>query len=94
MKEMTKKAAITTTKPASGQKPLTFSAVSLTFLDTSTRLFVPSIGGTVLGLWGDKSWGTTPWLTLTGVTLGTVIAFSLVYLQLKAVNKDQQRDNS
>ena len=90
---MTKKAAETTTKSGSGQKPLTLNTVGLLFLDTSTRLFVPSVGGTVLGLWADNSWGTKPWLTLTGVTLGTVIAFSMVYIQLKGVKKDDQRDN-
>lgn len=91
---MTKKAADTTTNLGSGQQnPLTLNTVGLLFLDTSTRLFVPSVGGTVLGLWADKSWGTDPWFTLTGVTLGTVIAFSLVYIQLKGVKKDDQRDN-
>lgn len=91
---MTKKAADSTTKSASGQTPLTLSNVGLLFLDTSTRLFVPSVGGTVLGLWADNSWGTKPWLTLVGVTVGTIIAFLLVYLQLKGIKKDDQRDNS
>lgn len=92
---MKQAAAHPTTKSGSGQQnPLTFSTVSLLFLDTSARLFVPAIGGTILGLWADNSWGTKPWLTLVGVTVGTVVAFLLVYMQLKSVKKDSQRKNT
>lgn len=56
-----------------------------TAADTTWRLFLPSIGGTLLGLWADKSWDTTPWLTATGVVLGSVIAGYLVYNQIKNV---------
>lgn len=90
---MTRQAADTTTKSGSGKNPLALSSLGLLFLDTSTRLFVPSVGGTVLGLWADKSWGTKPWGTIAGVTLGSIIAFLLVYLQLKAVKKENQRTN-
>lgn len=91
---MTKKAADPTTTPPASKQALKPAAVTLLFLDTSTRLFVPSIGGTVLGLWADKSFNTVPYLTLLGVTLGSAVAFSLVYLQLKAVKKkDDQKDN-
>jgi hypothetical protein len=90
---MTKKAADTTTKSGSGQNPLSLNTVGLLFLDTSTRLFVPSVGGTVLGLWADNAWDTKPWFTLIGVTLGTAIAFLLIYIQLKGIKKDDQRDN-
>lgn len=38
--------------------------------------------GTALGLWGDKSWGTKPWLSLLGATLGTVVAIYGVYRML------------
>jgi F0F1-type ATP synthase assembly protein I len=92
---MTKKAADPTTKPTDS-KPLTQAlkpaSVSILFLDTSTRLFVPSVGGTVLGVWADNSWGAKPWMTLIGVSLGTVIAFSLVYLQIKSIKNDDQKD--
>jgi hypothetical protein len=90
---MTKKAADTTTKSGSGQNPLSLNTVGLLFLDTSTRLFVPSVGGTVLGLWAVNAWDTKPWFTLIGVTLGTAIAFLLIYIQLKGIKKDDQRDN-
>lgn len=60
---------------------LVFSTVG----DTTWRLFVPTIGGTLLGLWADKSWNTTPWLTILGIILGSAIAIALVRAQLKKV---------
>ncbi len=85
-----KKAADKTTSPAITANPLTVGSVGLLFLDTSARLFVPSVGGTVLGLWADKTWGTTPWLTITGVLLGSALAFTMVYKQIQAVKKDRK----
>jgi F0F1-type ATP synthase assembly protein I len=29
-----------------------------------------TIGGTYLGIWLDKLWGTTPWMLLLGIMLG------------------------
>lgn len=55
-----------------------------TMADTTWRLFVPTIGATLLGVWGDKSFTTKPWLTITGITLGAAIAVLLVRQQLKA----------
>ncbi len=51
--------------------------------DTTWRMFVPVIGLTALGIWGDRSFGTKPWLTAAGVALGTAIATLLVRNQLK-----------
>lgn len=51
--------------------------------DTTWRMFVPVIGLTALGIWGDRSFETKPWLTATGVVLGTLIAALLVRNQLK-----------
>ena len=51
--------------------------------DTTWRMFVPVIGGTALGIWGDHSFGAKPWLTITGLAVGVVVAVLLVRNQLK-----------
>ncbi len=65
-------------------------AVLLSILDTSTRLFVPSVGGTVAGLWIDVSYDTRPWFTIIGVILGTLLAIFLVYAQIRAIDKEKE----
>lgn len=57
-----------------------------TVADTTWRLFIPSIGGTLLGLWVDKSIDTVPIFTIIGIVTGTVLAIWLVYLQIKKTN--------
>lgn len=47
---------------------------------------MPTIGLTVAGVYADKSFGTKPWLTATGIVLGAVIAGLLVKRQLQEVN--------
>lgn len=51
--------------------------------DTTWRMFIPILGGTVLGVWGDRSLATKPWLTILGIITGVVIASLLVRAQLK-----------
>lgn len=51
--------------------------------DTTWRMFVPVIGLTALGIWGDRSFETKPWLTIIGLAIGTTIASLLVRKQLK-----------
>lgn len=51
--------------------------------DTTWRMFVPVIGGTALGVWGDRSFETKPWLTICGLTIGVIIAALLVRQQFK-----------
>jgi hypothetical protein len=55
--------------------------------DTTWRMFVPTIGLTVLGLLADKWLGTTPWLMTLGIILGTLGAYALVRRQIKGVRK-------
>lgn len=55
--------------------------------DTTWRMFVPTVGLTVLGLVADKALGTTPWLMAGGIILGTFGAIVLVRRQLKEVKK-------
>lgn len=51
--------------------------------DTTWRMFVPVIGGTALGIWGDHSFDTKPWLTVIGLAVGVVVAGLLVRNQLR-----------
>lgn len=59
-----------------------------TVADTTWRMFVPTLGGTALGIWADRSFGTAPLWTLIGVTIGSMAAFGLIYLQLRAVRSN------
>ena len=66
--------------------PATAFLLFATIGDTTWRLFVPSVGGTILGLLADRAWNTKPWLTITGITIGSILAILLVRLQLKKIN--------
>ena len=59
------------------------TVVFMTIADTTWRMFVPSIGCTFLGIWGDSELGTSPWLLFAGVTLGFILAGLAVRLQYK-----------
>jgi len=59
----------------------------LTMADTTWRLFVPTVGFTVLGLVLDKQFATMPWLMIAGIVIGAGLAVLLVKLQLKKVKK-------
>ena len=52
---------------------------------TTWRMFVPTIGLTVLGVIGDNTFSTKPWLTITGIILGIAFAAVLVGRQFKGV---------
>ena len=72
---------------ASKKVPSSSTALLLigTFVNTTARLFVPTILGVILGLVADNYFGTKPWLTVAGVILGFVIAIYLVYTQIKSI---------
>jgi hypothetical protein len=55
--------------------------------DTTWRMFIPTIGLTVLGLLADKQFGTTPWIMTLGIILGALLAAALVRRQIKKVNE-------
>ena len=57
-----------------------------TLADTTWRLFVPTVGGTMLGVWADSAWSTKPWLMIAGIVVGALGAFVLVRLQLTKKN--------
>tara|TARA_B100001245_G_scaffold131354_1_gene97296 strand:- start:1058 stop:1321 length:264 start_codon:yes stop_codon:yes gene_type:complete len=51
--------------------------------DTTWRMFVPIIGGTVLGVWLDNVYQTKPLLTIALIGVGVIIASLLVWQQMK-----------
>lgn len=51
--------------------------------DTTWRMFIPIVGLAVAGVWADRTYGTKPFLTITGIVVGVVIAAYLVRLQFK-----------
>ncbi len=55
--------------------------------DTTWRMFIPILGLTALGIWGDRSFGTKPLFTIAGVTIGVVIAAFLIKQQLQKDKK-------
>jgi hypothetical protein len=55
--------------------------------DTTWRLFVPTIGSTIIGLIIDKRLHTTPWIMILSMIAGVGIAAYLVAAQLKKVKK-------
>lgn len=58
-----------------------------TVADTTWRLFVPTIGGTIIGIIIDNIYGTKPWATIIGVSVGTALSIGLIYLQIRKVQK-------
>lgn len=57
----------------------------MTMADTTWRMFLPTIGLTVLGLVADKWLHTTPWIMIVCMIIGIVIAGLLIRQQLQRV---------
>ena len=57
--------------------------------DTTWRMFVPSIGFTLLGVWGDTIFTTKPWLMICGVVFGFVMAGVLVKRQIDSTKRQK-----
>ena len=55
--------------------------------DTTWRMFVPSVGMTLLGVWLDATFETKPWLMLAGIVIGLALAIVLVRRQLNTIKK-------
>ena len=58
--------------------------------DTTWRMFVPVIGGTILGVWLDNSINSKPYATIASMAIGVGIAILLVRQQL---NRKTTNDN-
>jgi F0F1-type ATP synthase assembly protein I len=59
----------------------------VTALDTTWRVFVPSLGGVFLGIGLDAWWHTAPIATIAGLILGTILGTVLIIRQLTNVRK-------
>ena len=57
--------------------------------DTTWRMFVPSIGFTLLGVWGDTVFATKPWLMICGLVFGFVMAGVLVKRQIDSTKRQK-----
>lgn len=60
----------------------------LTMADTTWRIFTPVVVCVGFGLWADLSYGTKPWLTITGMIVGFAFAAVLIRMQIKKVRKN------
>jgi Putative F0F1-ATPase subunit (ATPase_gene1). len=54
--------------------------------DTTWRVFIPTIGLALVGVYLDDQWGSKPWAMLVGAAIGAVIAGLLIKKQLQRVN--------
>lgn len=68
------------------ENPTAFILLS-TAADTTWRMFVPTIGGTLIGLWLDSQNGTEPWFGIGGLGLGIILTAVLVRQQFRQVNE-------
>ena len=59
--------------------------------DTTWRMFVPSIGMTLLGVWLDTVFTTKPWLMIIGIIVGFAFAILLVKKQMDTIKKRRDR---
>lgn len=46
--------------------------------DTTWRMFVPTFGGTAIGLWAESQWHIRPWGGIVGLGIGIIITAFLV----------------
>ncbi len=59
----------------------------MTILDTTWRAFVPTIGGTFLGVGLDKLFGLAPWMTIVMIIVGFAVSALLIMLQIRSVRR-------
>lgn len=61
--------------------------------DTTWRMFVPTVGLTMLGVWLDSGFGTKPWLMFMGIVIGFLGAFLLVKKQISGIKSKKERSS-
>jgi F0F1-type ATP synthase assembly protein I len=61
--------------------------ILMTALSTSLRAFIPTIGGTILGVAIDNWLHIAPTATIVCLSLGTVLSILLIVKQLRDVRK-------
>ena len=60
-----------------------FVLLSMTMISVTWRMFVPSIGCTLLGVRLDSVFGLKPWLMFAGLVVGIILAAGLITHQIK-----------
>lgn len=64
-----------------------------TMVGTTWRVFLPTIGLTLLGLWLDNVINMKPWLMVAGISPGFAVSFSLVWLQVAKIKRQESKDD-
>lgn len=73
------------------KRPLSAPMIIIaTALDTTWRLFAPTLGGVFLGIWIDSIFNIAPFATIVCLILGTILSIVLVIRQLNSVRKLQK----
>ncbi len=73
-------------------KPPEKSAALILFMiaaDTTWRMFIPTLGGTLLGLWIDSMLKTEPWFAVGGLVVGIIVTTFLIRQLYKKANEQQ-----
>lgn len=81
---LSKKASQTTKQSRAPSAPI---LLLVTALDTTWRAFIPTIGGTFIGIGIDSMFGIKPWGTITCLILGTLLSALLIAKQIRDVRK-------
>jgi F0F1-type ATP synthase assembly protein I len=79
-------------KKTMNQPPtMTKAAILLlaTIADTTWRAFVPTIGGTILGIALDNTLHTAPLMTTLLIIVGFVLSTLLIILQIRSVRRQR-----
>ncbi len=61
-----------------------------TIIGTTWRMFVPSIGLMLVGLWADLMLHTKPWLMFAGIIVGLATSAGLIYQQIRFIKKQRE----
>ena len=68
----------------------TVPVLLMTIGDTTWRMFVPSVGFTLLGVWADVQLDTKPWLMVVGIVVGCTGAALLVKKQISGIKSRKE----
>ena len=68
--------------PQPDKRQLDSMYLIISMADTTWRMFVPTVGLLLAGNALDETWGTKPWLLISGVAIGGGISALLVKQQL------------
>ena len=64
-----------------------------TMVGTTWRVFLRTIGLTLLGLWLDNVINMKPWLTFGGIAIGVIVAAVLVWLQVAKIKQQESKND-